>query len=1065
MRADELREAIEQPAYLVGCEPEPSLTERLLADVKGQPGALPLLQFALKELWEKRDVRNLRLDTYEAVGGIAGALEHRADEIFRNFKREEQDLCCRIFLRLVQPGEGTGDTKRRVAYPELLPDDPARAEAARRIIQRLADPEARLITMAGREESPREKDGRDRASYVEVAHEALIRDWPQLRRWIDADRAGLRLHRQLTEAAREWKEHVGDASFLFQGTRLTVAREWAEAHSQELNFEERAFLEASVQQEQKRQADEVAAAHRLAEEAEARRQAEADHAKRLRRLAWFLLVISIAATVFAVIAAFERYKATTQAVIANRQAAKLALERGTSLCEQGDVGRGMLWMARSLELIPGEEEDDQLQWAIRVKLANWGRSLASLDQVLSHEDWVNAVQFSPDGKLVLTGSGRYYGEGHHAAQLWDPATGRPAGELLWRPPYAVMGVAFSPDGATLAAGSFDGTTQLWDAATRHPKGPPLTQDASFGHYLSFSPDGRSVLTAGRRFARLWDAATGTPRGQPMPLEDAFAVAFSPDGKIALTGGKDRLVRFWNGSTGQFLGTEIRPQPPSWIYALAFNPDGKTILVGEQRAAQIWHTDGRPDGEPFEHTEWVKGVAFSPDGGLMATGCSDGYARVWSVEERKPIGQPMAHGGEVISIAFGPDGRSLLTGSEDTTARIWKLPLGRVATRWIPHPQAVAAAAFSPDGKSVLTGSRDHAARRWNAATGVLLGAELQHDGPVVKAVFRPDGRAFLTVCGDTVWLWDTATGARLPGVAPMQHPALGQLPAILDVTFSPDGRTIVTAGSDSCLKRWDAGSGKPLGDLIRDVDAIHTLAFSPDGRTIVTGNWRGQVQHWDALDGRRIGPVCRHGSNVLDAAYHPKGRLFLTGSEDGTAQLWDARDSRPVGPLLYHRRPVTGVAFSPDGQAAATASEDGTARLWDVVTGTPLGPPINHPEPVNDVAFSADGRTLLTACDDGQVRLWDLFTPLDGTPRRIVKWAQVTTGLELGVDDAIRPLEAADWESQRNWLRQMGGDPIELGETPAGLENWHREQAAKAVGAGRPFARRWHLDRLRGSVP
>ena len=202
MREDELREAIKQPAYLVGCEPEPALIQRLLADVKGQPGALPLLQFALKELWEKRDVRTLRLDTYETLGGIEGALEHRANEIFRNFKREEQDPCRRIFLRLVQPGEGTEDTKRRVAYHELLPDDPARAEAVRRVIQRLADPEARLITTAGRERFPQEGNGHDEDSYVEVAHEALIRGWTQLRGWIDADRAGLRTQRRLTEARR-----------------------------------------------------------------------------------------------------------------------------------------------------------------------------------------------------------------------------------------------------------------------------------------------------------------------------------------------------------------------------------------------------------------------------------------------------------------------------------------------------------------------------------------------------------------------------------------------------------------------------------------------------------------------------------------------------------------------------------------------------------------------------------------------------------------------------------------------------------------------------------------------
>ena len=180
MTAAELREAIERPAYLVGCEVEPGLTERLLADVEGQPGALPLLQFALTEVWKKRDVRRLTLRAYTELGkddkgeqrGIEGVLDHRANEIYRNLTPVDQDLCRRLFLRLVQPGEGTEDTKRRVSYRELLPDDPARAEAVRKLIQTLASRDARLITTEG-------TDATDGA--VEVAHEALIRGWTQLR--------------------------------------------------------------------------------------------------------------------------------------------------------------------------------------------------------------------------------------------------------------------------------------------------------------------------------------------------------------------------------------------------------------------------------------------------------------------------------------------------------------------------------------------------------------------------------------------------------------------------------------------------------------------------------------------------------------------------------------------------------------------------------------------------------------------------------------------------------------------------------------------------------------------
>ena len=164
MTVAELREAIERPAYLVGCEVEPALVERLLADVKGQPGALPLLQFALTEVWKRRDVRRLTLRAYEDLGGAAGALEHRADEIYGSLSPEDQRLCQNLFLSLVQPGEGTEDTKRRVPIHELLPEDPAHSDALRRLINTLASRDVRLVTTDA-------DVGADRS--VEVAHEAL----------------------------------------------------------------------------------------------------------------------------------------------------------------------------------------------------------------------------------------------------------------------------------------------------------------------------------------------------------------------------------------------------------------------------------------------------------------------------------------------------------------------------------------------------------------------------------------------------------------------------------------------------------------------------------------------------------------------------------------------------------------------------------------------------------------------------------------------------------------------------------------------------------------------------
>jgi tetratricopeptide (TPR) repeat protein len=353
MTVAELREAIERPAYLVGCEVEPGLTERLLADVEGQSGALPLLQFALTEAWKKCEARRLTLRAYTELGkddkgeprGIEGVLNKRANEIYRALTPESQKLCRRIFLRLTQPGEGTEDTKRRAAFDELIASEDERP-AVEEVVRKLAD--ARLITTVGREgaartgEQPGETEGRQRPTqqtgdghpsrYVEVAHEVLIRGWKQLRQWIDADRAGLRIHLQLTEAAREWQNHNRDESWLYTGGRLAVAREWSEAPPSDLNPLEREFLNASLALHRRRE-DEKLEAARAREEAERERagverkraeEAEAA-ARQQRRLSRWIMLAAVLAGVLAIAAGIQtrrESKARDDATAAARKEAE-----------------------------------------------------------------------------------------------------------------------------------------------------------------------------------------------------------------------------------------------------------------------------------------------------------------------------------------------------------------------------------------------------------------------------------------------------------------------------------------------------------------------------------------------------------------------------------------------------------------------------------------------------------------------------------------------------------------------------------------------------------------------
>lgn len=305
MTEEELREAIVRPAQMVGLEFERGLPEALLHDVQAEPGALPLLQHTLLELWERREVPWLTFGAYQEIGGIRGAIAHRADSIYAEFDEAERTIAKRIMLRLTQPGEGTEDTRRRVSKVELLPTD-EQSQLTEDVIQVLSN--ARLLTTT--------RDMATGTEQVDVAHEALVRGWPRLQEWIEEDRAGWRTLRQLTTAAREWADHGRDESYLYRGLRLSEAEAWAEEHRDELNqleaefFEKSASLRDQEKAEQEHQRElELTVARMQAEEAEAKRRAEEERAleaeaqfhqqlqrsKRLRQLAIATTAITVVA--------------------------------------------------------------------------------------------------------------------------------------------------------------------------------------------------------------------------------------------------------------------------------------------------------------------------------------------------------------------------------------------------------------------------------------------------------------------------------------------------------------------------------------------------------------------------------------------------------------------------------------------------------------------------------------------------------------------------------------------------------------------------------------------------
>ena len=907
---DELAEAIERPATGVGVRFEPGLVSRIVADVRDQPGALPLLQYALTELFAARSSDLLTLDGYLATGGVVGALGRRAEDLYRRLDSRAKAACRQVFLRLVSVDPAAQDTRRRVRRRELRQlelDTGALDDFLARYGKH------RLLSF--------DRDPLTRAPTVEVAHEAILTQWDRLRTWIDERREDLLLHRRVAESVEEWQDAERDPEYLPREGRLAQFEAWAGATDLALTAGEREFL----------------AEARAASDATARRRA-----RRRRGVLAGFAVLAVATSLLAVVALILRGQATDDARVANARRLAGFAEGNLNVDPERSILLGIQAAETTLRhdghILP--EAEQALHDALSAS-----RVLARSPGVgrLPRSGIGHVVALAPDAKTFAAAD---LAQG--TVSIRDAHTGKKLATLPGRSA-EVLAVAYSPDGRFVAAGVADGVLRVWSAsslrlayATRAHKRAVLA--------VRFSADGSRLATlGGDRAVRVWDVRTGRLLQSLPGVHERTKVGVAWGEGVAFVGADRIAVAPWSRGTkpspvvakvfdissGKQVSVVRDPAAQTQTLDIDVSRDGNLLAAGHaQGPLQLYRlSDGRLlDVAPGSNTSAVLDVEFSRDGRFLATGGVDGVAKVWDVAHRKLHEELRlrGHDSPVGSVSFNRRGTRLASSGQLTgEARIWDVtPVGRGEVLAKPGPRN--APEYRPD------------------------------------VTFTPDGRRLVASSGPagTVRVWSVRTGKEL---LRLDQGAVDRAPvhATQGIDVSPDGSRIATAGADGSVRIFDAETGKQQRAVLHQHCAPHhglcvvnRAVFSPDGSMIATTGWDATIGILDAHTLRRLRVLRGHepgGFGTFAVEWRGDGRRLLSTGHDGT-RIWDPRTGHQLRKLRAGGGPGTSGAWSPDDKDVLTESGLGSP-VWDASTGKESRF-FATGAPVRDLQFSAAGDRL-----------------------------------------------------------------------------------------------------------
>ncbi len=1014
MEASELRAAIEQPAAKNGVVFEESLVEQIIADVKGRPGALPLLQYTLDLLWgndKPANDRTLNSSSYHTLGGVAGALQQRADALYehsdpqRRTKRseDEKELLRQLFLRVVDL-TSQGTDARVVSRRALLADFVKSEE--QRLIRELVD-EKLLVTNA-----PSVDKGSPTQSTVEIAHEALLSAWPRLKGWIEQAREVIYVRNRLAADAQRWKvvktnkpEQAGEE--LWSGTRLQQAIE-LRAHGDfatvlgGLTEAETAFLDASVLERERKAQEEQKRLEQLA-------TAKAALRTRTNRFLG-LLVVTMAVALVIVVGLYQQAKneenrAKKQETIATEAKAlsvKITHEK-TQLLLNSQVERGrellfkdkhpaqaLLWLRNAQKL--GSEHADL------AGLLDVARTTPGVGFVLNLQlkDKITKASFIANGRhILILSSNEETALGaviDTSLSLLDATSGKVIRTMDMSKfgLYAISSSPMSPRFATVAGKEWadfsDGKlARVWDANN------PEWSTELVGHTdqiisISLSLDGgRAVTGSADGTARVWNGNTGIQlfpplRGHSGPVQ---VVKFSQNGQRIITTDNGGMLRLWDASNGKLLDTKKLPSAAREIAC----SDDASIIVTSTSSGQVlvWNMQKRMPTPIASNTILEKIVRFSPDRKTVVTVAGQ-RATLWELS--RLMSKEIRHADSITSIEFSHNGQYLLSAGKDNIARIWSASSAKLQWEFEGHTSGLISAEFSPDDSHILTASEDGSVRVWPVKMRRNIAAIFALDGDgsnLVGADFSPVGNRVLIRSEDrNIRLWEHQAKNQLRELTTEKMHDLAR------GWFSSDGSKMLTLAAISAFNEkdafkvhvWNIDRGLPFGIFDKHTGNVLAATFSPDGRHAATADETGKAYIWSVLDKDEepwlLEPHNDDGRVLNKLQYRQDGNYLIglhapskSSKSHGMLYEWSLKEKRLHNTIMVQDVDIIDAAYLGAGDLIITANSDGVPRLYAHGQNTPVREFSAHSSKAKHLYANQDGSKFVITTDDGKFHLWD----------------------------------------------------------------------------------------------